>query len=151
MSKEYIEREALFKTFCPNCGAKWMEEKEDKTYIADVSWGRDSLAMLLYILDHPETYPLSEVVFYNTGMEFEAIYKIRDKMLPILRERGIKYTELHPENPFIYDMLERPVESKQKGKHNGYGWCGGVCRWAQQKRYKPSTHTPSAQRYTILA
>lgn len=120
--------------YCPNCGAKMDGGKEDKMYIADVSWGKDSLAMLLYILDHPETYPLSEVVFYNTGMEFEAIYKIRDKMLPILRERGIKYTELHPENPFIYDMLKRPVESKQKGKHNGYGWCGGVCRWGTTKK-----------------
>ena len=26
-------------------------------------------------------------------------------------------------------MTERPVTSKQKGSHKGYGWCGGVCRW----------------------
>ena len=31
-------------------------------------------------------------------------------------------------------MLERPVESKQKGKHNGYGWCGGMCRWGTTKK-----------------
>ena len=54
---------------------------------------------------------------------------MRDKVLPILQDEGVTYTELHPKNPFIYDMLHRPVISKQKGAHNGYGWCGGVCRW----------------------
>lgn len=96
-------------------------------HIASVSFGKDSLAMLLYILDNG--LPLDEVVFYNTGMEFKAIYAIRDKIIPILRKRGIKFTELHPPRPFLYDMLERPVKSKAKGEHKGYGWCGGLCRW----------------------
>ena len=96
-------------------------------HIASVSFGKDSLAMVLYILEHG--LPLDEVMFYDTGMEFEAIYRIRDKLLPILASRGIRYTELSPPVPFLYDMLERPVVSKQKGSHFGYGWCGGVCRW----------------------
>ena len=37
-----------------------------------------------------ENKPLDEVVFYDTGMEFEAIYKVRDKILPLLAEKGIK-------------------------------------------------------------
>lgn len=41
-------------------------------YIASVSFGKDSLAMLLYILENK--LPLDEVVFYDTGMEFQAIY-----------------------------------------------------------------------------
>ena len=45
------------------------------------------------------------------------------------KEKGITFTELHPTRPFLYDMLERPVSSNQKGEHKGYGWCGGVCRW----------------------
>lgn len=95
--------------------------------VASVSFGKDSLAMALYILEHD--LPLDEVIFYDTGMEFDAIYRNRDKLTAILRQRGIKYTELHPQNPFLYDMIERPVTSKQKGSHCGYGWCGGVCRW----------------------
>ena len=87
-----------------------------------MSFGKDSLAMVLYILEHG--LPLDEVMFYDTGMEFEAIYRIRDKLLPILASRGIRYTELSPPVPFLYDMLERPVVSKQKGSHFGYGWCG---------------------------
>lgn len=96
-------------------------------HIANVSGGKDSLAQILYILEND--IPCDEVLFYDTGMEFQAIYNIFEKLKPLLYEKEIKFTTLHPTNPFLYDMLERPVESKQKGKHNGYGWCGGRCRW----------------------
>ena len=105
-----------------------------KWHIASVSWGKDSLAMLLMLI--AKGYPLNEVVFYDTGMEFEAIYHIRDQMLPRLEQLGIKYTRLEPENPFLFDMLERPVCSKQKGTHQGYGWCGGLCRWGTTGKLK---------------
>ena len=42
-------------------------------YIASVSFGKDSLAMLLKLLELK--YPLNEVIFYDTGMEFDCIYK----------------------------------------------------------------------------
>lgn len=105
-----------------------------KWHIASVSWGKDSLAMLLMLI--AKGYPLNEVVFYDTGMEFEAIYHTRDQMLPRLEQLGIKYTRLEPENPFLFDMLERPVCSKQKGTHQGYGWCGGLCRWGTTGKLK---------------
>lgn len=105
-----------------------------KWHIASVSWGKDSLAMLLMLI--AKGYPLNEVVFYDTGMEFEAIYNTRDQMLPCLEQLGIKYTRLEPENPFLFDMLERPVCSKQKGTHQGYGWCGGLCRWGTTGKLK---------------
>lgn len=112
-------------------------------HIASVSFGKDSLAMVLYILEHG--LPLDEVMFYDTGMEFEAIYRIRDKLLPILASRGIRCTELSPPVPFLYDMLERPVVSKQKGSHFGYGWCGGVCRWGTTRKQQTlDTHSRGA-------
>ena len=46
-------------------------------YIASVSFGKDSLSMLLRLVE--EKKPLDAVVFYNTGMEFDAIYRIRDR------------------------------------------------------------------------
>lgn len=66
-------------------------------YIASVSFGNDSLAMVLLILERG--LPLDEVVFYDTGMEFKAIYDTRDKVLPILYDHGVKYTELRPPRP----------------------------------------------------
>lgn len=95
-------------------------------HIASVSFGKDSLYMLLRLID--EGAPLNEVVFYDTGMEFQAIYNTRDAILPLLKEQGIKYTEFKPKRPFAYDMLEKPVKSKN-GDHLGYSWCGGSARW----------------------
>lgn len=79
-------------------------------YIASVSFGKDSLAMILYILE--TGMPLDEVLFYDTGMEFEAIYHNRNKLVRILERHSVKFTELKPNNLFLYDMLERPVTSK---------------------------------------
>lgn len=95
--------------------------------IASVSWGKDSLAMLILILEH--NIKVDEVVFYDTGMEFEAIYKMRDKMLPNLIKRGIKYTELKPKMPFLDMMINYKHNSRKGVEKKGYGWCGGLCRW----------------------
>lgn len=98
-----------------------------KKYIASVSFGKDSLAMLLRLIEENE--PLNEVIFYDTGMEFNAIYNIRDKVKNLLKEKNIKYVELKPKNSFLYDMFEREVKSKNGETHKGYSWCGGKCRW----------------------
>lgn len=95
--------------------------------VASVSFGKDSLAMLLLLLER--NIRLDEVIFYNSGMEFQAIYHIRDRMKPILEQRGIRFTEVKPDAPFLYYMLEKPVDSKKNGFHLGYSWCGGKCRW----------------------
>ena len=95
--------------------------------VASVSFGKDSLAALLLLLEQNER--LDEVIFYNSGMEFQAIYDIRDRIKPILEQRGIRFTEVKPGAPFLYNMLDRPVHSKKNGFHLGYGWCGGRCRW----------------------
>lgn len=91
--------------------------------------------MLLRLLE--ESCPLDAVVFYDTGMEFDAIYRIRDKIKPILDKQGIELVELYPSEPFIYSMLERPIKYRKKeGLHYGYGWCGGPCRWATSYKTK---------------
>ena len=102
-------------------------------YIASCSFGKDSLAMVLRLIE--ENRPLDEVVFYDTGMEFQAIYNVRDRLLPLLAENGIKYTELKPKKPFLWSMFDEP----HKGKHDGiirygYGWCGGMCRWGTHEK-----------------
>ena len=73
-------------------------------YIASVSFGKDSLAMLLLLIE--KQYQLDEVIFYDTGMEFQAIYAIRDRARELLKEKNIRYTELKPKEPFLYKMLE---------------------------------------------
>jgi 3'-phosphoadenosine 5'-phosphosulfate sulfotransferase (PAPS reductase)/FAD synthetase len=105
-----------------------------KRHIASVSWGKDSLCMLLMLIE--KELPLDEVVFYDTGMEFQSIYDTRDAVLPMLAEYGIKYKELHPANPMLWDMFERPVNEGKQNQHLGYSWCGGVCRWGTTAKNK---------------
>ena len=103
-------------------------------HIASVSFGKDSLAMLLKLIEN--NMPLDEVVFYDTGMEFKAIYKIRDKILPLLEKKGIKYVELKPKEPFEYTMFEKPVKKRDGTIGKGYSWCGGRCRWGTTEKLK---------------
>ena len=102
-------------------------------HIASVSFGKDSLAMLLLILE--KNMPLDEVVFYDTGMEFKAIYEIMEKVKKMLDEAGIAFKRLEPEKPFEWFMFEKPVNGKN-GFHLGYSWCGGVCRWGTTAKTK---------------
>lgn len=105
-------------------------------YVSSLSMGKDSVCQTLMLIE--KGYPLDEAVFFNTGMEFRALYYTRDKLVPILQANGIKYTELHPETPFLYSMLERPV--KKRGTdiiHKyGYSWCGGTCRWGTSEKLR---------------
>lgn len=102
-------------------------------FIASVSMGKDSLAMLLKLIELQ--YPLDIVLFYNTGMEFSCIYQIRDRVKELCCNRGIRFVELTPEQPFLYSMFERKIRNKDgSGYHFGYSWCGGPCRWATKHK-----------------
>lgn len=103
-------------------------------YIASVSFGKDSLAMLLKLIE--ENKPLDEVVFYDTGMEFECIYNLRNKVLELLEIHNIKYTELKPKETFLYTMFEKQVKKRNGTIGKGYSWCGGRCRWGTTEKLK---------------
>ena len=84
--------------------------------IASVSFGKDSLAMLLKLLELK--YPINEVVFVDTGMEFQAIYDIEKRVKEILKQENIKYSKLELPKPFKYYMFEH----KTKSGKQGYSW-----------------------------
>lgn len=96
-------------------------------FISSVSFGKDSLAMLLKLLE--EQYPLDEVVYFDIGVEFDSIRNNAEKMKTILADKGIEFTILEPQEPFIYCMTERPVNKRNGEKQCGYKWCGGCARW----------------------
>ena len=96
-------------------------------YIASVSGGKDSLAMILKILEL--NYPLTDVVFYDTGMEFNSIYNNINKLKSILSEKNVVLTTLKPKTDFLYDMLIKPHYTKNNELKFGYEWCGRMCRW----------------------
>ena len=105
-------------------------------HIASVSMGKDSVAMLWVILHHRNEYPLDEVIFYDTGMEFQETYLIRDKVKILCSEFNIKYTELHPRESFLYKMLYYKHKTRKDETKVGYGWCGGCCRWGTTEKVR---------------
>lgn len=105
--------------------------------IASISFGKDSLAMLLLLLEKQEQ--IDEVIFYDTGMEFQAIYNIRDRIVQILEEKAIQYTELKPKCSFEYTMFDKAVKHRDGTKSKGYSWCGGRCRWGTTEKNKAIT------------
>ena len=115
-------------------------------YVASCSFGKDSLAMVLRLLK--ENRPLDEVIFFDTGMEFNSVYNNRDRIKKILINKKIQFTELHDKDNFYFKMFVKPVKyrnpnDKEYPYHYGYEWCGGKCRWgtsgklqAIKKHYK---------------
>jgi 3'-phosphoadenosine 5'-phosphosulfate sulfotransferase (PAPS reductase)/FAD synthetase len=59
-------------------------------YIASCSFGKDSLAMILKLLEL--NYPLDEIVYFDIGAEFESIYQNKQRVKEILRNRDILFT-----------------------------------------------------------
>lgn len=119
-------------------------------YIASVSFGKDSLAMVLRLIE--EGKPLDEVVFYDTGMEFQAIYNIRDRMKAVFAEHEIQFTELKPDKPFLWQMLAQPIKKKNGNYQYGFAWCGAFCRWGtREKLTKIAKHCKGAHQYVGVA
>lgn len=104
----------------------------DKYYIASCSCGKDSLAMVLRLIK--EGKPLNEILFYDTGMEFNAIYRIWDRLRRVAEGVGIKCTLLTPKCKFAWTMVEKPVNVGKPNEHKGYAWCGGRCRWGTTEK-----------------
>ena len=96
-------------------------------HIVSCSFGKDSLAMLLMMLE--KQIPIDEVVYFNTGAEFESIQNNVDKMRKILKDKEIIFTELKPRTSFMFNMLKKKIIKRNGVEQRGYGWCGGACRW----------------------
>ena len=107
-----------------------------KKYIASMSGGKDSTAMVLRLIE--ENMPLDEIVFFDTGWEFPEMYEHLDKFE---RYSGRKITRLHPADSFDYTMCERPIVRNKKSSpmHRkiyrlGNGWPSFFCRWCTREK-----------------
>ena len=96
-------------------------------YVLSCSFGRDSLAMLLKVLELG--YPLDGVLYVELGPEFECVKENARRMAKILEEKNVPFRILEPEIPFETMMLEYPVNKRDGSIQTGYKWCGGRCRW----------------------
>ena len=97
-------------------------------HILSFSGGKDSTFLLLELIRRK--YPLDEVVFFDTGWEFDVMYEHIEKCKKICEKHGINFVTLHPAKSFDYLMFDHITD---KGKR-GYSWCGGTCRWGTTEK-----------------
>ncbi|MCI9484255.1 MAG: phosphoadenosine phosphosulfate reductase family protein [Clostridiaceae bacterium] len=98
-------------------------------WVLSLSGGKDSTALgLEWLTRHqadPATYPLDEVIYCDTGMEFPQMVEHINRLEVIFRDAGIKFTRLKAEQSFEEIMFQRP----RKDGTLGAGWPGPRCRW----------------------
>lgn len=78
--------------------------------------------MLHRLID--EGWTLDEVCYYDTGMEFPAIYEERDRTLPRFASCGIEYTERARSSQCDGTCSAVRCASRENGEvhKRGYGW-----------------------------
>lgn len=103
-------------------------------HMVQFSGGKDSTTMLKKMIE--QKWDIDEVVFFDTGWEFNAIYQSIEDMRNFLKKTGIKFTILKPERSFDYLAFEKEVHKRNGNVQNGYGWCGGLCRWGTTEKLK---------------
>lgn len=98
-------------------------------WVLSLSGGKDSTALgLEWLKRHqqdPTTYPLHEVIYCDTGMEFPAMVEHINRLEQIFTGTGIKFTRLKSEKSFEDIMFHR----KRRDGIEGAGWPGPRCRW----------------------
>lgn len=98
-----------------------------KYQVANLSGGKDSVAMVLKLIE--ERWPLTHIIFFDGGMEFESLYKVVEQIEKLANKRGICFVRIQPKCSFLVQMLLKPVNEGKENEHYGYDWCGGCTRW----------------------
>ncbi|MEG1529392.1 MAG: phosphoadenosine phosphosulfate reductase family protein [Clostridia bacterium] len=102
--------------------------------IVQFSGGKDSTAMLIGLLERD--IEIDEAVFFDTGWEFDSVYRNIDFWQTRLGNIGIPFTVLKPKLDFDYQAFEKLVQHRDGTTSNGYAWCGGVCRWGTTEKVR---------------
>ncbi len=107
-------------------------------HIVQLSGGKDSTALLLRLIELHENgeldYDIDEAVFFDTGVEFQAVYSEITYLEKVCSTYGIKFTKLYPKIPFEEKMFNIEVHKRDGSIGKGYSWCGGVCRWGTTEK-----------------
>lgn len=99
----------------------------NKYFIVSLSGGKDSTALLLKLLEYDIW--IDEVVYVNVGKEMPQMERHIQRLKEKVVSRGIKFTELEPENGFNYWLGEHIKTRGDNVGQRGYGWPDWGNRW----------------------
>lgn len=101
---------------------------KEKLYVASLSGGKDSTAMVLRLIE--EKYPLDLVLFCDTGLEFPQMYEHIEKLEKVI---PVPLVKLKADHSFEYYLLEHQHQRRNPQNplaHNiGYSWPDARYRW----------------------
>ena len=105
-------------------------ENKPIKHIVSLSGGKDSTAMLLRMLE--EGMPVDIIIFCDTGLEFDEMYKHIDKLEEYI---GRPITRLKAEKTFEYLFFDHEPKRRnpELAGRKGYSWAGPVNRWCTTK------------------
>jgi len=95
-------------------------------HIVSLSGGKDSTAMLLRMLE--EKMPVDIILFCDTGLEFEAMYKHIDKLEKYIQKPIVRLKAPHSFEYYFYTYSPKRKNPKLEGK-SGLSWAGPRNRW----------------------
>ncbi len=103
-------------------------------YVLSFSGGKDSTALCIEYLARrqaePELYPLDEVMYCDTTVEFPQMLSHIEKVKGIVENNGVKFTRLAAEHDFKWYMFDCPNKKKDV---KGFGWPGVRVRWCSAR------------------
>lgn len=100
-----------------------------------LSGGKDSTALGLEWLSRhrvdPIAYPLDEVIYCDTWMEFPAMVDHINRLEQIFKDAGIKFTRLKSEKSFEWYMFDYSPKrhNPELYEMQGQSWPGPKARW----------------------
>ena len=117
--------------------AKSKTNPRPEYWVLSLSGGKDSTALgLEWLTRHradPATYPLDEVIYCDTGMEFPAMVEHIDRLETIFTDSGIKFTRLKSEKSFEWFMFDELPKVKRRNPKldglSGRSWPTPLVRW----------------------
>ncbi len=114
------------------------KREDDITYIAMLSGGRDSTALVLRLLELGE--PVDHIVFCDTTLEYDIMYDYIDKLDTFFqRKYNKKIVRLKPKNSFEHWIFGKTVKGDNKGIIRGVPLVAMPCYWRRESKEYPTT------------
>jgi len=109
---------------------------KDTTYIAFLSGGRDSTAMVELLLSQGKQ--VDYIIFTDTLHEFPMMYEYLQKFDAYLQNKyGKNITYLKPRKTFEYWVFGRITRGKHKGMIRGLPMVTQPCYWTREAKVRP--------------